>query len=158
MKKLYVLLLLFCLLNFLAGEKLGYALSGGGARGFAHIGVLKVLEEEGIHPDYIAGTSIGAVIGALYAMGYSARELEEICLNLDWKQLTSDAQQRKDLYIGQKRWAPYGNAVFELNDSWVPQLPSAVYIGNNLNLELFKLTASASQIKDFSEFPFLLPV
>ncbi len=153
MKKLYVLLLLFCLLNFLAGEKLGYALSGGGARGFAHIGVLKVLEEEGIHPDYIAGTSIGAVIGALYAMGYSTRELEEICLNLDWKQLTSDAQQRKDLYIGQKRWAPYGNAVFELNDSWVPQLPSSVYIGNNLNLELFKLTASASQIENFSEFP-----
>ena len=117
MKKLSVLLMLFFFINILAGEKLGYALSGGGARGFAHIGVLKVLEEEGIHPDYIAGTSIGAVIGGLYAMGYSATELEDMCLKLNWNELTRDTHQRKDLYIGQKRWTPYGNAVFELNES-----------------------------------------
>ena len=153
MKKIYILLMLFFFINILAGEKLGYALSGGGARGFAHIGVLKVLEEEGIHPDYIAGTSIGAVIGGLYAMGYSATELEEMCLKLKWNELTRDTHQRKDLYIGQKRWTPYGNAVFELNESWVPQLPSSVFVSNNLNLELFKLTASASQIQNFNELP-----
>ena len=152
-KKSLILLLFIFFLNSLTAEKLGYALSGGGARGFAHIGVLKVLEEEGIHPDYIAGTSIGAIIGALYAMGYSASELEEMCLKLNWNELTRDTHQRKDLYIGQKRWAPYGNAVFELNESWVPQLPSSVFVGNNLNLELFKLTAPASQIQNFNELP-----
>ncbi|MEN6444980.1 MAG: patatin-like phospholipase family protein [Candidatus Cloacimonas sp.] len=153
MKKSTLLLLLFVLVNILTAEKLGYALSGGGARGFAHIGVLKVLEEEGIHPDFIAGTSIGAVIGALYAMGYSAQELEDICSQINWDELTGDVQKRKDLYIGQKRWSPYGNAVFELNEKWVPQIPSSFFVGNNLNLELFKYTAAASQLKNFNDLP-----
>ncbi|HPH71413.1 MAG: patatin-like phospholipase family protein [Candidatus Cloacimonetes bacterium] len=152
-KKPIILLLLFFIFNILTAEKLGYALSGGGARGFAHIGVLKVLEEEGIYPDYIAGTSIGAVIGALYAMGYSANDLEDMCLTLNWNELISDTQKRKDLYIGQKRWTPYGNVIFDLNESWIPQIPSSVFVANNLNLELFKLTAASSQINNFSDLP-----
>lgn len=64
--------------------KIGLALGGGAARGLAHIGVLKVMEEAGIRPDAIAGTSIGAVIGAAYASGKSAREIEEIVLGLNW--------------------------------------------------------------------------
>ena len=61
---------------------LGIALGGGGARGFAHIGVLKILEGEGIEPQLMAGTSMGAVIAALYANGISAREIEDIALNM----------------------------------------------------------------------------
>ncbi len=61
---------------------LGIALGGGGARGFAHIGVLKILEGEGIEPQLMAGTSMGAVIAALYANGMSAREIEDIALNM----------------------------------------------------------------------------
>jgi NTE family protein len=65
-------------------SKIGLALGGGAARGLAHIGVLKVLEEMGIKPDVIAGTSIGAVIGATYASGKSAKEIEDIVLGLNW--------------------------------------------------------------------------
>jgi len=67
--------------------KVGYALGGGAARGLAHIGVLKVLEENGLKPDFVAGTSMGAVIGALYAGGYQPREIEHLALGLDWKKM-----------------------------------------------------------------------
>jgi NTE family protein len=67
--------------------KIGYALGGGGARGLSHIGVLKVLEEHGIFPDVITGTSVGAIVGALYAGGYRPGEIEELVLDLDWKKL-----------------------------------------------------------------------
>ncbi len=66
---------------------LGYALGSGSAKGYAHIGVLSVLEQAGIHPQVIAGSSIGAVVGALYAAGYSAAELRELALSLDLRDL-----------------------------------------------------------------------
>ena len=62
----------------------GLVLSGGGAKGAAHIGVLKVLEEAGIEVDYISGTSMGSFIGALYAIGYDANRIEQIFLAQDW--------------------------------------------------------------------------
>ena len=64
--------------------KVGLVLSGGGAKGFAHIGVLKVLEEAGVRIDYIGGTSMGAMIGALYASGYLANELDSIVTSLNY--------------------------------------------------------------------------
>lgn len=67
--------------------KIGYALGGGAARGLSHIGVLKVLKDEGIYPDVVAGTSIGALIGALYAGGLEPNEIEQFVLGLDWKKL-----------------------------------------------------------------------
>ncbi len=70
-------------------RKIGLVLGAGAARGFAHIGVLKVLDEEKIPIDFIAGTSIGALIGAIYASGISAKEMEEIVLNLDRRKTTS---------------------------------------------------------------------
>lgn len=69
--------------------KIGYALGGGAARGLSHIGVLKVLHQRGISPDMIAGTSIGAIIGALYAGGYDPEDIEKIVLGLDWKKLAN---------------------------------------------------------------------
>lgn len=70
--------------------KIGLVLSGGGAKGLAHIGVLKVLEEAGIRPDYITGVSMGGIIGGLYSLGYSASELSEVTANADWSKLLSD--------------------------------------------------------------------
>ncbi|HSH52818.1 MAG TPA: patatin-like phospholipase family protein, partial [Bacteroidales bacterium] len=70
--------------------KIGLVLSGGAAKGIAHIGVLKILEEIGITPDYITGTSMGAVVGGLYALGYSAEEISELNQNADWEMLLSD--------------------------------------------------------------------
>ena len=73
--------------------KIGLALSGGGARGAAHIGILKILEREGIPIDYIAGTSMGAMTGGLYAIGYSPAEIEKFLVDQDWNSLFSDAPQ-----------------------------------------------------------------
>ena len=70
--------------------KVGLVLSGGGAKGLAHIGVLKVLEEAGIRIDYIGGTSMGAMVGAMYAAGYSANELDSIFRSLDFDKLLQD--------------------------------------------------------------------
>ena len=70
-------------------EKIGYALGAGGARGLAHIGVLKVLEEHGIHPDVVAGTSMGAIVGALYSGGLTPGEIEKLALGLDWRKLVN---------------------------------------------------------------------
>lgn len=70
-----------------ARKQIGYALGGGAARGLFHIGALNVLEEYGIFPDYIAGTSMGSIIGALYASGLSAREINQIAHSIDWKRI-----------------------------------------------------------------------
>ena len=133
--------------------KLGYALSGGGARGYAHIGILRVLEEEGVKPDYIAGTSSGAVIGALYCMGYNTYEIEDIVSSMDWDNLFNDTYKRRDIYVGQKRWPPYGNIKLGMNESWKPLLPTSVFTANNANLELARVLADASSVTDFNDLP-----
>ena len=70
--------------------KIGLVLSGGGAKGFAHSGVLKVIDSLGIKIDYISGTSMGAIIGAVYASGYSGKQLEAIFKNQDFDQVKID--------------------------------------------------------------------
>jgi NTE family protein len=153
-KKTLICLIIICGIAYrLPSLKIGYALSGGGARGFAHIGMLKVMEEAGLRPDYISGTSIGALIGGLYAMGYSAVEIESLFINTNWNSLFNDGYQRKDLYMGQKRWTPYGNASFRLDDSWKLQLPESVISGNKINLELFRIFSPASTVRDFNRLP-----
>lgn len=87
--------LLFCLTLLLTeavaqGPKIGLVLGGGGAKGAAEVGVLKVLEEAGIKPDYICGTSIGSIVGGLYAAGYSAAELETMFQTQEWLSLLTD--------------------------------------------------------------------
>jgi NTE family protein len=80
-------------MDYTDGAKIGYALGGGGARGLSHIGVIKVLEEHGIFPDVIAGTSIGALVGALYASGLRAGDIER-ALRLDLRRLALLADVR----------------------------------------------------------------
>lgn len=82
--------------------KIGLALSGGGARGGAHVGVLKALEELGVQVDYIAGTSMGAIIGGLYASGYDADEIEKVLIETDWNWALSDSPARKDRTMRKK--------------------------------------------------------
>ena len=76
--------------------KVGLVLSGGGAKGLAHIGALKVIEESGVRIDYIAGTSMGAIVGALYSAGYSADELEILFKTVDFEKLIRDDFLRKN--------------------------------------------------------------
>lgn len=87
MKKLlcFLLMLLVALPSLTAQrKKVGVVLGGGGAKGVAHIGVLKVLEEAGIPIDYVAGTSMGAIVGGLYAIGYTPAEIDTMVLEQDW--------------------------------------------------------------------------
>jgi len=76
--------------------KVGLVLSGGGARGGAHVGVLRALEELNVPIDYIAGTSMGAIIGGFYAAGFSAAEIEQILIGMDWNRAMSDSPDRGD--------------------------------------------------------------
>ena len=78
------------------GARVGLVLSGGGARGLAHIGVIKILEQHGIQADIVTGTSMGSIIGALYATGLSAEEIENAALNMNWRDALSDATPRRE--------------------------------------------------------------
>ena len=80
-----LIVMLLSLQTTLSAQTVGLVLSGGGAKGMAHIGVIRALEENGIPIDYIAGTSMGAVIGSLYAMGYSPDEMETLISSDDFK-------------------------------------------------------------------------
>ena len=82
--------------------KVGLVLSGGGAKGAAHIGVLKYLEENGIPIDYIAGTSMGSIVGGMYALGYSADEILAIISSVDWNRLISNDVERRNISFGKK--------------------------------------------------------
>ena len=83
-------------------KKVGLVLGGGGAKGVAHIGVLKVLEEAGIPIDYIAGTSMGAIVGGLYSVGYTAAEIDSMVRWQDWSMLLSDRVKRSNLTFPEK--------------------------------------------------------
>ena len=91
-------------------------LGGGGARGLSHIGALKVFEERKIPIDMIIGVSMGSIIGALYAAGYSASELEEIVLESEWEDLLSEELERKSLLASQQEAGENFNFSIRLND------------------------------------------
>ena len=88
------LLLAGCVLNAYSQEserpRVGLVLSGGGAKGVAHIGILKAMEEAGIYPDYITGTSMGSIVGGLYAIGYSADDIDSIARAMNWSSLLTN--------------------------------------------------------------------
>ena len=92
-------------------ERLALVLGGGGAKGAAHVGVLKVMEEAGVHPDIIVGTSIGAIVGGLYSIGYSASQLDSLFRSRQWLQLFT-------------REAIEGNAIKQMLDSLTSQRPT----------------------------------
>jgi len=123
--------------------KVGLVLSGGAARGLAHIGVLKALEEQGIKIDAIAGTSMGAVVGGLYASGYKIDELEKLALTIDWQQALSDAPPRKDVPFRRKQDDRdfLVKQKLSFRDDGSLGLPLGVIQGQNLALLLESLLA-----------------
>ena len=132
--------------------KIGLVLSGGGAKGFAHIGVLKVLEEAGIKIDYIGGTSMGAVIGGLYASGYNATQIDSIFKRTNFDELIND-------YIPRSSKNFYGKKNDELYAIVLPfsnfrvGIPEALSKGMyNYNL-LSNLTRNVRHIRDFNKLP-----
>ena len=153
------LLLCLCPLMLFAAEaprpKVGLVLSGGAARGLAHVGVLKALEEQGIHIDAIAGTSMGAVIGGLYASGYKIDELEKLALGIDWKEALSDAPEREDVPFRRKQDDRdfLVKQKLSFRDDGSLGLPLGVIQGQNLALLLEGLLAHSSDIRDFDKLP-----
>lgn len=135
--------------------KVGLVLSGGAARGLAHIGVLKALEEQGIKIDAIAGTSMGAVVGGLYASGYKIDELEKLALNIDWQQALSDAPPREDVPFRRKQDDRDFLVKQQLSfrDDGSLGLPLGVIQGQNLALMLESLLAHTSDTRDFDKLP-----
>jgi len=158
MRRLFVLLLLFFPLFAVAQSaqpKIGLVLSGGAARGLAHIGVLKALEEQGVQIDAIAGTSMGAVIGGLYASGYSIAELENVALTMDWRLVLSDDPPRSDVPFRRKQ----DDRDFlikqrlSFRDDGSLGLPLGVIQGQNLALLLERLLVRSSDVRDFDRLP-----
>ncbi|NNC70259.1 MAG: patatin-like phospholipase family protein, partial [Flavobacteriaceae bacterium] len=132
--------------------KVGLVLSGGGAKGFAHVGALKVLEEAGIRIDYIGGTSMGAIIGALYSSGYRANELDSILHSYDFTELMQDNLPRRTQSIYQKESTEKYAISLPLKDGSIG-LPRALSKGQNVFNELSKLTEHIHTIDNFSQLP-----
>ncbi|RIJ06738.1 hypothetical protein DXT77_28485 [Pseudomonas sp. 91RF] len=135
--------------------KVGLVLSGGAARGLAHIGVLKALEEQGIKIDAIAGTSMGAVVGGLYASGYKIDELEKLALSIDWQEALSDAPPREDVPFRRKQDDRdfLVKQKLSFRDDGSLGLPLGVIQGQNLALLLESLLAHTSDTRDFDKLP-----
>jgi len=134
--------------------KIGLVLSGGGARGAAHIGVLKALEKMDISIDMIAGASMGAIIGGLYASGYSAAEVEQIVHDIDWRHIFDDRTERKDRQFRQKRVSDDRLMNFKLGfkDGKII-FPKGLIKGQKLILQLKELTYPVQNIEDFNRLP-----
>ena len=130
--------------------RIGLVLSGGGARGAAHIGVLEVLEEARVPVDCIAGTSMGAIVGGLYASGMSAREIAKAIREIDWKDILDDDTSREKLSFRRKRDEDEFllRSEIGLNQGAV-QLPMGLIQGQKMLLELKALTRHAAGVRDF---------
>jgi NTE family protein len=131
--------------------KIGLVLSGGGAKGISHIGVLQAIDSAGLKIDYITGTSMGSVIGGLYAIGYSGKEIEKIANKLDWDAILSNKPNYTDISIDEKD--EYGKYSVELGiKDLKPQIGTGLIESEELWLTLNDLFLPVYNIKDFSKF------
>jgi len=135
-------------------ERIGLVLSGGGARGLAHVGVLKVLERERIPVDVISGTSMGAIVGGLYASGLSAKEIETEVIKLDWGNVFASRVDRTELSQRRKEQDFEVSPVLEVGvGADGIKAPLGSLSSRGLESHLRRLTLSARQMKDFDALP-----
>lgn len=132
--------------------KIGLSLSGGGAKGFAHVGVLKVLDSLGVKIDYISGTSMGAIVGGLYASGYTANEIEKLVMNTDFFNVISNEKTRQETSFFSKSNDKYLYTV-PIIDRKINVLPKAISSGQKNIYLLKELFKNVSNINDFSKLP-----
>ena len=134
--------------------RVGLVLSGGGARGAAHVGVLKVLEQLRVPVDAIAGTSMGAVVGGLYASGLSARDIEKIMTSINWQDAFRDRPPREDLDLRRKEEDENYLVKFPLGvrDGHIV-LPKGLIQGQRLTETLRRLTLPVARITNFDDLP-----
>ena len=132
--------------------KVGLVLSGGGAKGLAHIGALKTIDSLGIKIDYVAGTSMGAIVGSLYAAGYSGKQLDSIFKDLDFEKLISDDLPRESKTFYERDNSEKYAVTLPIKKMKI-QLPSALSRGQNVYNLFSKLMLHVSAIENFEELP-----
>lgn len=151
-----VLLLVMCLIApaHAEGERIGLVLGGGGARGAAHIGVLKVLERERIPIHAIAGTSIGSIVGGLYAAGYSPDEIEQAIGSIDWLDIFHDGTARRERPMRQKETdiGTVANLEVGLADGHLT-FPTTLIRGQKLGLWLRRMFLGRGNVESFDDLP-----
>lgn len=132
--------------------KVGVVLSGGGAKGFAHIGALRVIEEAGIPIDYIAGTSMGSIIGGLYAVGYDPDTMEKLCTEQDWDVIIKDQIPRKFIPL-EKRIHERHYLITMPCKKGKLKIKRSMIDGMYVNMLLTRLTMPAYKERDFDSLP-----
>lgn len=150
-----LLALLFSCVSLCGQEdnyRVGLVLSGGGALGYAHIGALQVIEEAGIRIDYIGGTSMGSIVGGLYATGYRADSLEAMLRRTDILGILEDRIGRNDRKIYDKLYNEHYIIGLSLKN-FSPQLPAALSNGQRVRDLFSHWTADVHQARDFSKLP-----
>ena len=155
MKNKLICLILLLPLFFFAQQKqpkIGLVLSGGGAKGFAHVAVLKEIDKAGIQLDYIGGTSMGAIVGGLYAVGFSGVEIENIVKKTDFVNVLRDRLPRSTSPFFEKEFGEKTKITLPVTNGSVG-LPKGVSRGQNVLNMLFELLDSAEGINDFSKLP-----
>ncbi len=131
--------------------KIGLTLSGGGAKGLAHIGILKAIDSAGLKIDYITGTSMGAIVGALYATGYSANDIERLSKEFDFDVLFSNNVPLKTLSMEEKdQYSRFAIELPFINNK--VRLTTGVITGQELNMEFSELFFHVYNIRDFNNF------
>lgn len=153
--KLIFPFLLFCMLQIsvLSQEKIGLVLSGGGAKGLAHIGVLKALEENNIPVHYVAGTSMGAIVGGLYAIGYSPKEMEELVLSDYFKRWATGKIEPRYKYYFKK--SPVGadmvNIKIRIRDSAAKaEIPSNLVPTHQMDFAAMQIFSAANATSNYN--------
>ena len=132
--------------------KIGLTLSGGGAKGFAHIGVLHIIDSLGLEVDYISGTSMGSIVGGLYSAGYSSDELEKIALSIDWANVFTSSPGISNIHVRNRIQS--GKYIIELP---FEQLKIAARTGAIKGQQLWgileKLLFHIRETESFHQFP-----
>ena len=133
-------------------KRIGLVLSGGTARGLAHVGILKVLEEEKVPVEYVTGTSMGSIIGGLYSVGYTPDEIEKIASEMDWLSLFNDSIERKGKGILRNLIEDRNTMVLPM-ENFVPKIPSGAVGGKSASEKLNELFFGVAEVNDFKKFP-----
>lgn len=131
--------------------RVGLVLSGGGAMGIAHIGVIQAMEEAGIRVDYITGTSMGSLVGGLYAIGYSSNQLEELATSNNFTELFTEKPDRQYISNYEKINDDRTIATFPISEKRI-DLPLGIISGQNVYTFLSRLTQSVHGIEEFDDF------
>jgi len=155
----FVIVAVFLAVNNLWSQKVGVVLSGGGAKGVTHIGVLKALEENGIPIDFITGTSMGAVIGGLYASGYSPGQIDSITNSRDFHRwISGEVEKKYNFYFKkQEENASWVTFKFDYDSVLQPQIPTNIISPVSMDFALMEIYSGASAAAGYNFDSLLIP-